>query len=433
MPRIAFATLGCKINQVDTAHLEKDFAAAGYQIVDWPGPAEVYVVNTCTVTARADRQSRQMVYRARRANPDALVVVTGCGPISGGGKTDAYPDADLITGNVEKHEMVQLVEHHRTGETERVIGDVAGDHSIVGSDAALISGRVRAFVKVQNGCPANCAYCIIPSVRGPSRSVPVDTVMQTIGDLLAMDQQEIVLTGIHLGAYGADLSTPTDIAALCREILEQTEIPRLRLSSIEPLEVGDDLLEVMAADSRFCHHLHIPLQSGCDRILRLMNRPYDVSSYEKLADKCRQQVPDITLGADLMVGFPGETENDFAETMETLTRLQLPHVHVFPYSDRPGTAADAMKEKTPSEVTSYRAAQVRELCRSIQRGYRRAQIGRRLLVLVEQIDGKSFAKGKSRNYLPIKMAGSPPLGSELPVRIVALTDDDELVGEVEKV
>ncbi len=426
--RVAFATLGCKVNQVDTAHLEAAFSAAGYQVVPWPGPADVVVVNTCTVTALADRQSRQMVKRGRRANPDALVIVTGCAPLSGGGMVDAFAEADLVTGNVEKDELVSLVRDSRRGITERLLGDVTCQTGVSASNAALINGHVRAFLKVQDGCPANCTYCVVPRVRGRSRSVPPGDVVRAVDDLVRMGQGEVVLTGIHLGVYGADLEPPTDLARLCRAILAQTPVARLRLSSLEPREVSSELIDLLANEPRFCNHLHIPLQSGSDRILEAMNRPYRVADYEATVAACRARVPDITIGADVLVGFPGETEDAFAETMATLARLRLPHVHVFPYSDRPGTVASKMPNKVPRSLARERAAQVRAVAAEHQRAFRSGFVGRRLNVLVEDFLPGGTRRGMSRNYLPVIWTGKTPVGCEEQVFVQEINEKGELLG-----
>jgi threonylcarbamoyladenosine tRNA methylthiotransferase MtaB len=426
--RVTFATLGCKVNQVDTAHLEASFAARQYEVVRWPGPADVCVINTCTVTAVADRQSRQMVKRARRANPEALVIVTGCGPLSGGGMEDAFAEADLITGNVEKSDLPRLAAQWRRGATRRVIGDIAAQTEVAASGAALIAGRARSFLKVQDGCPAACSYCVVPQVRGPSRSAPPQEVLVAVRDLLRLGTGEIVLTGIHLGAYGADLRPATNLAALCRDILRETATPRLRLSSVEPQEVSGELVDLMAGDARLCNHLHLPLQSGSDRILQMMNRSYRVAEYESIVAMCRNRIADITIGADVLVGFPGEDDEAFAETLATLRRLRLPHLHVFPYSDRPGTAASRLPEKVPSATVRERAAQVRALAAEFQREHRRAQIGKRLLVLVEQITRDGLRRGASRNYLPVLFASNAGVGEEIEVLIELINEKCELVG-----
>jgi len=422
MKRATFATLGCKVNQVDSAYLEQAFAAAGYEIVAWPGPGEVCVINTCTVTARAERGSRQMVNRARRNNPAALVVVTGCSPVSGGGKADAYAQADLVTGNAEKPHLLFLIENLNAARPQRQVADVALSCTVEAGGAVLISDHVRSFLKVQEGCPAHCAYCIIPLVRGPSRSVLPDDVLAAARELLAQGQKEIVLTGIHLGVYGQDLMPALDLAALCRRLLQETALPRLRLSSLEPLEVTDDLLALMAADERFCPHLHIPLQSGSDRILRAMRRPYDLARYEAIVAACRARVPGITIGADVLVGFPGENADTFAETMATLRRLQIPHLHVFPYSDRPGTEASRMPDKVPRATVLDWAERVRDIGNEIRHEHLKNQMGSEEVVLIERIDEQGRAHGAGRNYLPVIIERALPVGEEIAVRIVGVIE-----------
>ena len=269
---------------------------------------------------------------------------------------------------------------------------------------------------------SHCAYCIIPLVRGPSRSVPPDDVLAAARELLTRGQKEIVLTGIHLGAYGQDLSPAFDLAALCRRLLSETALPRLRLSSLEPLEVSDDLLALMAADERFCPHLHIPLQSGSDRILRAMRRPYDLARYAAIVAQCRERVPGITIGADVLVGFPGENADTFAETETTLRRLQIPHLHVFPYSDRPGTEASHMTEKVPRAIVLDWAEHVREIGAEIRREHLARQVGDQEVVLIERLDEQGRAHGAGRNYLPVVIEKALPIGEEVAVRIVGVTE-----------
>ena len=426
MPRICFATLGCKVNQVDTAYLGDLFAAAGYEVVPWPGPADVVVVNTCTVTATADRQSRQRVNRARRENPDAVVVVTGCAPLSGGGRPDAFAVADLITGNREKEDLLLLVEGLRGRRPQRVLAPMSEAASVPGAGAHPLRERTRAFLKVQDGCPAACTYCIVPTVRGPSRSVAVAPIVDAVAKLVAHGTREVVLTGIHLGFFGRDLATPTPLHELCVAILADTDLPRLRLSSLEPLEVAPELIALLADQPRLCPHLHLPLQSGSDRILRAMNRPYTVAQFAAVVDRVRDAVPNVTIGADVLVGFPGEDDLAFRETVETLGRLALPHLHVFPYSDRPDTVAAALAGKVPRGVARERAAQIRELGREHRLTHLRAQIGRELRVLLEG----DASHGLSRNYLPVAFGGAVADAAEVTARITGVDERElALLGE----
>ena len=417
MLTVCFATLGCKVNQVDTAYLNQSFTTRGYRVVPWPGPADVCVINTCTVTATADRQSRQMVHRARRFNPDSIVVVTGCGPISGGGTPNAFDDADLVTGNVEKQDLIRLVDEARGAGPLRCVADVASVETVQAGGAYDLPGRTRAFLKVQDGCPAACTYCIVPVVRGPSRSVAPDVVIGAVRELVAAGRNEVVLTGIHLGLYGHDLQPASRLTALCERILRETDLLRLRLSSIEPREVTADLLHLMAGEPRLCPHLHIPLQSGCDRILRAMNRPYDTALFADAVARCRQEVDNITIGADVLTGFPGESEEDFGETFAFLDRLRLPHLHVFPSSDRPGTPASTMPDRVNRREARDRAKRLRDAARGYRHEFMELQVGRVLPVLIERSE-TGFSEGLSRNYLPV--AVQEVAHGEVPVEITAV-------------
>jgi threonylcarbamoyladenosine tRNA methylthiotransferase MtaB len=421
MPDICFATLGCKVNQVDTAWLAESFAAGGWRVVAWPGPADACVINTCAVTARADRQSRQMVKRARRLNPRARVVVAGCGPLLAG--ATPFAEADLVVGNLEKDELLRLLAAIAPDRPRARIGDMAESRVVQAGGGYERQGRTRAFLKVQDGCPAACTYCIVPRVRGPSRSVPFEVAVAAARRLAELDHREIVLTGIHLGMYGRDLTPPGSLASLGAAILAETPLPRLRLSSIEPNEATPPLIDLLAANDRFCRHLHLPLQSGSDRILRAMNRPYDVAYYERAAGELRARLPDLTLGADVIVGFPGEDAAAFAETLATLERLRLPHLHVFPYSDRPGAPATRLPGKIARGEALARAATVRELGRRHRLEHLRRQVGGRLRVLIERVDGER-GFGLSRNYLPVRVAGAAAVGVEVVAEISAVEEDE---------
>ncbi|NLH48769.1 MAG: tRNA (N(6)-L-threonylcarbamoyladenosine(37)-C(2))-methylthiotransferase MtaB [Myxococcales bacterium] len=432
MPTICFATLGCKVNQVDTAYLTDAFAAAGYDLVAWPGPADVCIVNTCSVTARADRQSRQLVKRARRSNPASLVVVTGCSPMTADHPETAFAEADLVTGNLEKDRLLSLLAALRLGDRRRVVDDIAPADRIQAGGAFELQQRTRAFLKVQDGCPGRCTYCIVPRVRGHSRSVAPETALYAVRGLVVLGHREVVLTGIHLGCYGEDAPDGRGLAELCRRILAETDLPRLRISSLEPNEVTPELIDLMATNERFCRHLHIPLQSGSESVLRRMNRPYTLAAYEALIRRLRDSVPNITLGADLIVGFPGEDDAAFAETRQTLERLRLPHWHIFPYSDRPGTPASAMPGKVSRQVIHDRAARIREIVGPHRRAHLEAQIGLTLDVLIET-SGADESEGLSRNYLPVRAAARLESGNECPLRIVRVVADDEhphLLGEL---
>jgi threonylcarbamoyladenosine tRNA methylthiotransferase MtaB len=427
---VCFATLGCKVNQVDSAYLAEVFAQAGHDVVAWPGPADVCVINTCAVTARAERQSRQMARQARRANPRSFVVVTGCSPMIGGGRAEAYAEADLVTGNLEKDELLQLIAELGEPRPGRVVGDIRHARTLTAGGAYERADRTRAFLKVQDGCPERCTYCVVPRVRGPNRSVPRERVLAGVRQLLNLGHREVVLTGIHLGLYGRDQTPPDDLAALCRAILTDTDLSRLRLSSVEPREVTRDLIALLAAGDRLCEHLHIPLQSGSDRILRAMNRPYDTAFYAERVDRLRDGVENITIGADVLVGFPGEDERAFAETLAFLDRVRLPHLHIFPYSERPGTLAADLPGKVPRDVALARAAEVRRRAVRHRREFLRTQVGRRVDVLVEESE-PGRARGLSRNYLPVRVNEPAPVGAEVVVEITDVDEEhDELLGQV---
>lgn len=352
-PRIAFTTLGCKVNQSETDLLARQFAGAGYRPVPFDQPAEVYVVNTCTVTHVADRKSRQMLGQARRLNPEALVVATGCyasivGIALAGENT-------LVIRNRDKERVVSLVQ----GRLGRIM---AGGPSFVDRDKYLETDggqdRTRAMVKVQDGCDSHCTYCIIPRARGRSRSLSPDDVVRRVAALAAQGHSEVVITGVDLGSYGSDESMLPDLGGLLAVILERTSVERVRVSSLEPGDFDARWLDLWR-DRRLCRHLHVPLQAGSAGVLARMERAYTPPEYAAMVEACRDAVPGITITTDVMVGFPGETDAEFEEGYAFIRAMRFDGIHVFKYSRRSGTRAARLPDQVPEQVKGERSRQVR--------------------------------------------------------------------------
>ncbi|MGE5390824.1 MAG: tRNA (N(6)-L-threonylcarbamoyladenosine(37)-C(2))-methylthiotransferase MtaB [Deltaproteobacteria bacterium] len=402
MKTVAVYTLGCKVNQVESEAIIEDFLNRGYQLVHSDEPADIYIVNTCTVTHVSDRKSRAVIRRAVRRQPDALVVVTGCMAQMSQDPQELPAGISLLVSNRDKERLGEIVESWLEGGSRRA------DMSLPKAEEKLkpvlysnIHERTRAFVKIQDGCQSYCSYCIVPFVRGPVRSKLPNDVIKEVRQLVELGYQEIVFTGIHCGLYGMDVEG-WDLSRLLRSVLDK--VPgsyRIRTGSIEPLEVTPDLITLLAESNRVCNHLHIPLQSGSDRILKLMRRRYDRDYYRSLLTNIAEKIPDIGMAADIMVGFPSEDEEDFAQTFELLSGLPLLDLHVFKYSPRPGTKAYELGDNVAAAVKQQRSERLLALAADKHRNFCRRFIGRELEVLTERKARDNYYLGFTDNYMEV--------------------------------
>lgn len=427
MPKASLHTLGCRLNQAETAIIANSLAARGYEIVEFGETAEVTVINTCTVTEQADAKCRQAVRQALRVNPAAFVAVVGCYAQHSVSAIAAIPGVDLVIGNehklrvgeflgtLQKRPAAEIVHSPRLPETEFTI-----------ETAGLYSFNTRANLKIQDGCNHFCSFCIIPTVRGRARSRQFEDIMREARSLAAAGHRELVLTGVNIGTYKNDGKTLLKII----EGLETVDgVERIRISSIEPTTIGMELVRYMATSPKLCRYLHIPIQSGDDRILRAMRRKHTIAPFAKFIEWTVKQVPEIGLGTDVMVGFPGETDQEFANTREMLTELPFAYFHVFTYSDRPGTPSYAVKPKVLHQVKKERTRNLIELSARKRRAFGAAYLGQTAEVLFETIEGGRWA-GYTDNYLRVHVDSETPLENQvLPVRLTALSRDG-LIGEV---
>lgn len=413
--RISLYTLGCKVNQYDSAALKRALTAREFQVVEAGGRADVLVVNTCTVTSATDRQNRQLIRKLRRANPGALLVATGCQAEVFPEALKTMPEVDLVVGNRQKGALAQKIAQALDGDGMPSPGSHTSS-SLWETGADDLPGHTRAFLQVQDGCQAFCTYCIVPYARGPSRSRPLDSIMSELHRMEEVGIQEVVLTGIHLGLYGKDLQPASSLVALLDRVLDGCAIPRVRLSSIEPLEVDDLLLDRMETFERICPHLHVPLQSGDDEVLRWMNRPYGTRQYRERVLKAMSEVPDLTLGCDVIVGFPGETEGHFQNTLRFLEDLPCTYLHVFPFSPRPGTPAYHYTGRISPREIKARSQTLRAFSQRRRIMAMDAQVGRSLPVLMERPwrGGDGWMEGLTAQYLRVRV----PAGNDLRNRIV---------------
>jgi len=399
MKRVAIATLGCKTNQFESAAMSEQFLKAGYCVVPFTEPADIYVVNSCTVTARTDAETRRLIRRARRLNPMSRVVATGCYAQVAQGELELMPELDSVLGNLEKADIAGLVE---AGESR--VSDIGAEQAEAGPlELSSFAEHTRAFLQAQNGCNSFCAYCIVPFARGRSRSVPLEDVLRGVRELAANGYQEVVLTGIHLGAYGLDLSPTRSLADLVRRIAEERLVPRLRLGSVEPNELSDELLGLMAASDAICPHVHLPLQSGSDSVLHRMGRRYTAQFFRELAARINGLLPDAFIGADVIAGFPGETDEEFRETLLLVEELSFSDLHVFPFSLRAGTRAAGMAGQVPANVIRVRGEQLREAAAMKKALFLQRFRSRVLPVLGQGRDPESgLMRGLSRNYIQVE-------------------------------
>ncbi|OAQ21008.1 MiaB family protein [Thermosulfurimonas dismutans] len=420
--RIAVITLGCKVNQVEGAFLRETLEAQGGILVSFRERADLYVLNTCAVTAKAAYEGRKLLRRALEASPE-LVVVTGC-------YAQTFPEEILkagkgpvtVLGHAEKFRLVEilLAETPSTLAGEILVSLVEELKKAASAPIKSFPGHSRAFLRIQDGCSARCAYCIVPLARGPARSLPEEEILKQAKAFVEAGYREIVVTGIHLGAWGRDLSPPQSLTSLLRK-LESLGDFRLRLSSLEVTEITDELLSWARESEKFCPHFHVPLQSGSNQVLAAMGRNYSGELYLETLRKIRQSFPEAALGADVLVGFPGETEEDFSRTYKLIAESPLTYLHVFPYSPRPGTRAYG-RPLVPSEEVSRRTKLLRELAVRKKRTFFQAQLGRILEVLVEGIDEETrLLKGLSQNYVPVLFEGPEDLkGKIVRVKVVGV-------------
>ena len=412
--KIAFHTLGCKVNQVETEQLKEEFIHRGYEIVDFTDEADVYLINTCTVTHVSDRKSRAVIRRAAR-HPQALVAVTGCMAQVAAKELADIEGIDLIVSNLDKENMADIIEELDPEQEKPVIIERLSD-----KDRKLrpvlysrLHERTRAFVKIQDGCESGCSYCIVPRARGPVRSKLPEHVLQEIEQLLSLGYWEIVLTGIHTGFYGKDLDN-WDLLRLLNKILTDSKGDyRIRLSSIEPLEVSQELIDLIAGNSRVCRHFHVPLQSGSNRILKAMNRRYTREYYHDLLQGIAARIPGVALTTDVMVGFPGENEKDFQDTYDLIDSLPFLGLHVFPYSQRPGTRAASMEPQVPPQEKQARSQKLLDLARRKHDDFIAGQVGQELTLLVEKQIAEHDYTGLSDNYIEVSFQSPYDLRGEL--------------------
>jgi len=411
--RLAIVTLGCKVNQFESEAIAEAMEGEGWEVVPFGPGVDCTIINTCVVTGRAEADSRRWIHRARRTNPKGLLLAVGCFPQIDPSGVIAL-GADGVVGNQEKARIAEIVEEIQRGEgpvTRPVIkiGDVMQAEAPPALQATRFRRHTRAFLKIQDGCDARCSYCIVPQARGRSRSVPPEPVLASLKGLQEAGYQEVVLTGIHLGAYGLDLAPKTTFLELLDQIETGVTPPRIRLSSLEPQEVTPQLVTLISSSKKICPHLHLPLQSGADEVLGRMHRPYTGAFFRDLVLNISKQLPHAAIGADVMVGFPGEDEQAFGQTYDLLQELPLSYLHCFPFSVRPGTQAARMPGQVAERAKKERAQILRGLSREKRTAFYSRFINQPLTLLIEHRREKGMLRGISRNYIFCLLEGEDEL------------------------
>ena len=423
MKKVAVTTLGCKTNQFESAAIAESVRNKGFMIVPFTDFADIYIINTCTVTAKSDAESRRLIRRARRQNGCARIVVTGCYAQLAYEEIRHFPGVSHVLGNNEKKGIAGLLEIIEDEQVVMVSG-FTHDQQVDGVMLETFAEHTRAFLQVQNGCDAFCSYCIVPYVRGPSRSVTLDDAVEGVRTFAEKGFKEVVLTGIHLGMYGHDLNPATSLLDLLCAIEKRSSITRLRIGSLEPGEISDGLIDYLSTSGMCCPHLHIPLQSGDDQVLSRMNRHYTTRFYHDVIERLLKAVPDICLGTDVIVGFPGESEREFENTLSYLESLPLAYFHVFPFSPREQTPAAKMPGKVHGSVIKERVKTLRKVSDDKKEAYFKKFLGRELQVLVQEKGPGGSFKGLSRNYIPVRMAGNDfSINSEVRVKVREISKD----------
>lgn len=416
--KVAFCSLGCKVNQYETNAMAQKFVANGYEIVEFDEYADVYIVNTCTVTNIADRKSRQMLRRAKEINKDATLVACGCYAQVAKEELEKIPEIDLIIGNNEKNDIISIIENHIAQKgTEDIVSDVMYKLDYVELGTTTYTEKTRAVIKIQDGCDRFCSYCLIPYARGHIRSRKIENVIEEIKKVVEEGINEVVITGIHIASYGRDFKGENiGLIDLLEEINKIKGLHRIRLGSIEPTIITEEFVKRLSKLDKICDHFHLSLQSGCTETLKRMNRRYTTEEFKEVTKRLRTKFPNAALTTDIIVGFPGETEEEFNMTYEFLKEIAFYKMHVFKYSQRKGTKAAVMPNQIDGKVKEERSKKLIELSNENEYNYNKKYIGREVEVLFEEREGE-YLKGHTTNYIVVKHK----------------TDKDDLINKIAKV
>jgi threonylcarbamoyladenosine tRNA methylthiotransferase MtaB len=433
MKTVAFHTLGCKVNQYETEALEDLFVQKGYRVVDFASPADVYVINTCTVTHHGDSKSRQAIRRAKKTNPDAVVAVIGCYVQVAPDEVLAVDGVDVVVGTADKSRLPELVEKAiESGRPLKAVRDLSREEDF--EELALgqrHKGRTRAFVKVQEGCRQFCTYCIIPYARGPLRSRPAEAVLRQVERLVELGYREVVLTGIHVTSYGVDPGADTNLLGLIKRVHSLPGLDRIRLSSLEPTFMTKEAISEIAQLEKVCRHFHLSLQSGCDETLKKMGRKYTTGEYREIVERLMEKLPGVAVTTDVMVGFPGETREEFEKTYRFLQSLGLYNMHVFKFSPRKGTPAAGYGGQVSAKEKDERSKALIDLAARCRKSFHDKFVGQSLDVLYEQWSSlEGHYEGLTDNYIKVLSPTRDDLNNKLVKTTLVESSEDYMKGRV---
>lgn len=415
MRKVALHNLGCKVNAYETEAMQELLEKNGYEIVPFKEGADIYIINTCTVTNMADRKSRQMLHRAKKMNPEAIVVAAGCYVQAKEGSGEVDECIDIIIGNNKKKDLIEILEQYDKERIQKAVIDINHTKEYETMYLSKTAEHTRAYIKVQDGCNQFCTYCIIPFARGRVRSRAKEDVIREVTDLAENGYKEVVLTGIHLSSYGVDLENE-DLLSLILAVNEVEGIKRIRLGSLEPRIITEEFAKTIAGLEKMCPHFHLSLQSGCDETLRRMNRRYTSKEYYEKCQLLRKYFDNPALTTDVIVGFPGETEEEFAKSKAFIDKVDFYETHIFKYSKRQGTKAAVMENQIPEQIKTLRSNELLELDKQKREKYEAAFVGKEVEVLVEEsveIDGQSYQVGHTKEYVKIALKSDENLQNQL--------------------
>jgi len=431
MPKVAFYTLGCKVNQAETEAMMELFREKHYQTVDFDEIADIYVINTCAVTNESERKSRQIIRRAIRKNPQAVIAVVGCYSQLAADEIMKIPGVDVVIGTKDRKKIVELVEKALYNE-EKIV-DVGNIMEVKSFEEIAFRGyrqKTRAFLKIQEGCNLFCSYCIIPYARGPLRSRKLESIIKEAQELTKDGFKEVVLTGIHLGLYGEDFKRNPNLLDVIKEISKIPGIERIRLSSIEVFEIDENFIDTVSKLENFCRHFHIPLQSGSNEILRKMNRRYTAEEFLEKVELIREKIHDVSITTDVITGFPGETDENFIETEDFIKKVGFSKLHVFKFSPKKGTPAYEMKGQIPERIKEERSHRLISLSHQLERSFREKFKGKILKVLFEEKIGVDLYEGLTDNYIRVAVFSKEELHNKIHDVILKHNEEEYILGEI---
>ena len=429
MKKVAFYTLGCKVNQYETEAMGELFINSGYEITDYDGYADIYVINTCTVTGMSDRKSRQIIRRAKKQNPDAFVIVAGCYSQVSPDEVLKIDGVNLVLGTKDRNNIVRLYEENIKKQKQSKVEDIMKCHTFESLSLSTFGDRTRAYIKIQEGCNQFCSYCKIPYARGPIRSRDFDEVLSETKRLAGKGFTEITYVGIHIASYGLDTKSK-GLAELLVEANKIDGIKRLRLSSIEPMTLNEEFAQKIKGLDKLCPHFHLSLQSGCTETLKRMNRKYSTDEYYKIVDGLRKHFPEVAITTDIMVGFPGETDEEFEKTCAFVEKVSFADAHIFQYSPRPGTPAAKFDNQVSPDVKETRSKKIMEICQKSKRDFMEQFLGETKEVLFEQPVKGGYFEGKTANYQNVLIKTSEDLAGQYKNVLLKEIKGDNFIGEI---